>query len=559
MAGNARDVRVDIIGRDRTTDAARSAAGNFDRVRARNDALKDSFQKGAIAIAAVTGAFVGATKIMNEGLSAGLVKANAQVALGATGYQQLSAAAETSAHAVGLTTTEYLNSAGQAALLAKNMQFGQDTAIAFGKALPELANRLSVLSSGTRSASESSDMLRSAIAGEFDPLQAVGINISAVIVAQKALSIQQQSGSKLTTQQANALAVLSIVSEQTAQATDVLATAQGKAYQQAQANNAALRESWGQLEQTVTPIITTAIDGVNRWVESVKQLGETQNESNTGLAALKNWLNVLVPMTNVLDAIFEPMIDKQKDAAAASVDVAAGFTAAGDAASGSASEVYAFAKSIEYADDAAMKSANAQLTARDAARGFQAAVDAAKTALSEQGRTLDITTEKGRANQKALDDIADSANRQAQAILNAGGTQRDYERSLAGSRAQLEAMAVRFGMTKGAAAEYARTVLGIPSSVSTNVNVTTTVNGTRVSEGYFQRVLSAPRGRVGAFGGGTTFLPFAAGDLGGGRTQAPAPVQVDVASTVLLDGAPFAARIDTAVERSAWRARVGRR
>jgi TP901 family phage tail tape measure protein len=62
------------------------------------------------------------------------------------------------------------------------------------------------------------------------------------------------------------------------------------------------------------------------------------------------------------------------------------------------------------ANDALLQSltayANLVLGARDAARQYEQAVDAADAALKENGKTLDITTEKGRANQAAIDGIA---------------------------------------------------------------------------------------------------------------------------------------------------------
>src|SRR5665647_3824366 len=53
------------------------------------------------------------------------------------------------------------------------------------------------------------------------------------------------------------------------------------------------------------------------------------------------------------------------------------------------------------------EAAGVVLSERDAQRQFQAAIDDATAALETNGQTLDITTEAGRANQDALDGIAD--------------------------------------------------------------------------------------------------------------------------------------------------------
>jgi len=534
---NARDVVVDILGRDKTSAAAKSAAGNFGKVAKASKGLKDEFQKGAIAVAAVTGAVVGLNKVMQAGLTMGLIRANAQVALGATGYAQLSKAAESSAHSLGLTTSEFINSAGQAAILAKNMGFGQATAVQFGALLPDLANRLSIMSSGQRDAAQSSDMLRSALAGEYDPLQAVGINISAAIVATKALGIQQRSGNKLTIQQANSLAVLSIVQDQTAQTTQVMATAQGKAYLAAQQNTAALKEQWQTLQQQLTPAISDA------------------------LAVTTEWFDVLLHPEKLkrLDQATKEYKDSVDNAGKATTGMTYSVDEMAQTASGSARDVYAYARSLDYAREAADKSANAQLADRDAARGFAQALADAKGELKDNGRTLDINTQKGRDNAASLDKIAAAANKQAQAILTAGGSQAQFDRSLSTSRAQLEAMAVRFGMSRNAAARYAREVLAIPKTVTSNVtlNVNTKVNQAKVSLGTYDRLLQLKPG--GAFAADLWFAPVTT--PGQARTQPAAPVHVE--NRVMLDGVPFAAMTATAVDaglaRQAYRARVGRR
>ena len=60
---------------------------------------------------------------------------------------------------------------------------------------------------------------------------------------------------------------------------------------------------------------------------------------------------------------------------------------------------------------------SAMLSARGDARSYEAAIDAATASLKENGKTLDITTEKGRNNQTALDGIATSALKAAESNL----------------------------------------------------------------------------------------------------------------------------------------------
>ena len=59
-------------------------------------------------------------------------------------------------------------------------------------------------------------------------------------------------------------------------------------------------------------------------------------------------------------------------------------------------------------EDRLQETANLLLGMRGSQRDFEAAIDDAAKAVEENGKTLDITTEKGRANEAALDGIADA-------------------------------------------------------------------------------------------------------------------------------------------------------
>jgi len=102
---------------------------------------------------------------------------------------------------------------------------------------------------------------------------------------------------------------------------------------------------------------------------------------------------------------------------------------------------------------------------------YWASVDEASKALKENGRTLDLHTEKGRANRKALDD-------EARASLDYLGTIQaqhlpasTFNATLDQQRARLEATAIKFGMGKAAAHAYAMKILGIPHMAVTNVQL----------------------------------------------------------------------------------------
>jgi hypothetical protein len=82
----------------------------------------------------------------------------------------------------------------------------------------------------------------------------------------------------------------------------------------------------------------------------------------------------------------------------------------GDAVSGTASSLNQGASAAESLANA-LDHLNNKLERRSAARDYQAAIDDFTKGLKENGKTLDINTEKGRANQAALDNIAATASR----------------------------------------------------------------------------------------------------------------------------------------------------
>jgi TP901 family phage tail tape measure protein len=114
------------------------------------------------------------------------------------------------------------------------------------------------------------------------------------------------------------------------------------------------------------------------------------------------------------------------------------------------------------------------LSLRDAERGYQAAVDAASEALKENGRTLDITTPKGRDNQQALDTMAKSANDVTEAMLRNGASNRSVVATYEQNRAGLIKTAQQFGLTKKQAIEYADKVLAIPKKTNTDIKANIT-------------------------------------------------------------------------------------
>lgn len=111
---------------------------------------------------------------------------------------------------------------------------------------------------------------------------------------------------------------------------------------------------------------------------------------------------------------------------------------------------------------------------------WQKAIDDANESLKENGRTLDLTTEKGRANQQQLLNLASAARANAQAIYDqtaqTGNTALATQKAAAAyyqGRDALIKQAMAYGATKQSAKEYADQIMGVPPNWATTFKANT--------------------------------------------------------------------------------------
>lgn len=109
------------------------------------------------------------------------------------------------------------------------------------------------------------------------------------------------------------------------------------------------------------------------------------------------------------------------------------------------------------------------LTARDAARTYEAAIDDLTASIAENGATLDIGTEQGRANEAALDALAVATLDLSAKTLAQTGEQSKANDTIAAGREQLITMLGQFGITGTAAQQYADKLGLIPAEVSSTI------------------------------------------------------------------------------------------
>lgn len=103
-----------------------------------------------------------------------------------------------------------------------------------------------------------------------------------------------------------------------------------------------------------------------------------------------------------------------------------------------------------------------QLSANEAAIKWQEALEGVDASVAKYGTSLDITTEAGKANRRALDEVAQAGIANTKAMADNGASQGELQKNLRGTYDSLIANYGKFGITGGAADTMARKVLGIP-------------------------------------------------------------------------------------------------
>lgn len=142
----------------------------------------------------------------------------------------------------------------------------------------------------------------------------------------------------------------------------------------------------------------------------------------------------------------------------------------GEALGGTADSAENAATKLKDYIDALFKVPGLVLGVRDAQRGVQAAIDDATASIKENGRTLDQGTEKGRANQASLDQIADRANTLSEAYLNSNASQKTMTQDAVAARKAFVDTAVAMKMPKDAAQALAEQLIKIPDKKATEVS-----------------------------------------------------------------------------------------
>jgi hypothetical protein len=127
-------------------------------------------------------------------------------------------------------------------------------------------------------------------------------------------------------------------------------------------------------------------------------------------------------------------------------------------------------KALQANYDKLVQAHNAALTLSGAQISYQAALDDATKSVKENGRTLDITTDKGRNNKTRLDELAASANRQTDAMTKAGKSNVAIAKTAEEARAAFVKVATQMTGSKKAAEALATSYFDLPAAKKTTVS-----------------------------------------------------------------------------------------
>jgi TP901 family phage tail tape measure protein len=119
---------------------------------------------------------------------------------------------------------------------------------------------------------------------------------------------------------------------------------------------------------------------------------------------------------------------------------------------------------------AAYSAAGGTLSLRDAENGYEAALDAVKESVKDNGHTLDVHTEKGRANREALDAIAASANSLTKSMTDNGYSAEAVAKKAEEAKKSFISLAMNgFHLSRKEAEALAAKVIAIPKTAKTDV------------------------------------------------------------------------------------------
>ncbi|MFC0673555.1 phage tail tape measure protein [Brachybacterium hainanense] len=215
---------------------------------------------------------------------------------------------------------------------------------------------------------------------------------------------------------------------------------------------------WAKLDQTIAAM---ASSGDLEQVDTLLKAISDEIYARTGERPTIEQLRDALPETN---GALELVAATAETAGGAQGEFA-------DATGDATGEVEDQSEALRELQDLLQGTADILLSTRSATREWEAALDDAQAALKENGKTLDTSTEKGRANEAALDGIASSTLALLDSQVELGASTEELDATMEEGRKRFIDMAVAMGMPREEAESLANELQLIPGTYTAEIEV----------------------------------------------------------------------------------------
>lgn len=210
-----RDIRADLVGRDRMSPAFKSAGKSSDGLRGKLGKIGPAAAAGAAALGAALG--IAAVGLFNTGVKMEAMGNKARTVFGKD-FPAAAKAADKLNEKLGMSRTETEGLlAGYGDLLIP-MGFTTKASAKMAGQMGDLTGAMVQWSGGTKSAADVQDILAGALTGEYDSLKSLGVQISAETIKEKLLAAGKGHLTGAARKQAEAEIAMAEITKQSASA-----------------------------------------------------------------------------------------------------------------------------------------------------------------------------------------------------------------------------------------------------------------------------------------------------------------------------------------------------
>jgi len=271
------------------TKKASKSTRNFGDDAARTDKSFGKFAGRAATFFAGSAALAGISAWALEGAkladTADLVRSSWDKTFQGAGPQMVSAL-EDQRKALGLAEYEMQKMLLTTGQLAQQQGMSKEESAKFSQELFTMAGDVAAFNGALDSSPEVLGAFQAALRGEFDPLEAYGIKLSAAAIEQKALEMTGKESTKMLTNQEKQAAILALIQEALGDETGALAEAMATGATKQNELNAEMKDGQEAIGQTVQ-VLRGALNSALLWtINGLESVGAAIGRN---LAKFQHW------------------------------------------------------------------------------------------------------------------------------------------------------------------------------------------------------------------------------------------------------------------------------